>query len=143
MFGICVCVCVRYVFCRILLISKTFFFVLYPVNDALLRSTVSSTLELRSHKINFYSSWQKLSHFTFPSLEFSCCRDVAWKECVSTAIENEHHVSFNIIFISFLFQNLLNDICRSSRVQGMSIIFYALKWLQQGNIVLIIYCCDR
>lgn len=45
-------------------------------------------------------------------------------------------------------RNLLNDICRGSRVQGMSIIFYIIygvekKLWQNRRVVFIIYVCDR
>jgi hypothetical protein len=60
-------VCVMCFLLRILLIFQTVFCSPFSLLSMLLQSKPSRALELRSHKINFYLSWQKLSFHLFPS----------------------------------------------------------------------------
>lgn len=52
-------VCVMCFLCRIMLIFHTVFVLHFPSCQCFFYLKASSALELRSHKINFYSSWQK------------------------------------------------------------------------------------
>lgn len=130
------------------------FFVL-PLVNAPLTSKASSALELRSHKINFYLSWQKSSRFTFTRSHRVAVKG-AWKECVSAAIGNEHHVSFNIIFISLLFQLVHEEFIKwyLSKQSTARYVYHILCYLgeKRGKVVtekterrsvFIIYRCDR
>lgn len=92
-----------------------------PPIPSMLHSTASSTLELRSHKINFCSvAGKKLSFHLF------VCAVLCFSHWKRNATFRLIQFLYRFCFSSFM-KNLLNDICRGSRVRVVCLSYFILK----------------